>query len=539
MSLPEIARRLVNGAWIANCSREQHRFGEALDRVEETQRRHLLELLRRNARTRFGAAHHFAHIASVAEFQRHVPITPYDALAPQIEAIANGERDVLTAEPVRLFQPTSGSTSGTKLIPWTSAVAREFRRGIDPWIATLYRRQPALLRGTAYWSISPPATSPRTHGRLRVGFDHDAGYLGFVGRKLFSFVSAVPADVARCGEIAEFRTRTLLALLADEDLCLISIWSPTFLAILLDDFLARRDEIIGLLAGSGRARARRRAEFLRSLTRAGAAPGLFEQVWPKLTHLSCWTHGPSEAYAANLRRYFPTVEIQGKGLVATEAFVSLPFQTGADPVLAVNSHFFEFQAPGSAKLSLAHELTLGAEYEVVITTGGGLYRYPLGDRVRVTGFIRGTPCLRFVGRGNFVSDLFGEKLHGPFVQQVIDRAIARQKIPVRFALLAPVDDETAGTGYTLFLAADTIPNPEQLRRSMEDGLAENFHYSHCRRLGQLSGARIFQIRQEAVSAEAIFVNEMLSRGFKAGDVKMNPLDRRLGWESRFSGRFVA
>ena len=538
MSLPEIARHLVNSAWIANCSREQHRFSEALGQVEETQRRHLLDLLRRNARTRFGAAHHFARIASVADYQRHVPITPYGELAPQIEAIANGEPDILTAESVRLFHPTSGSTSGTKLIPWTSAVAQEFRRGIDPWVAALYRRQPALLCGTAYWSISPPATLQRTHGRLRVGFDHDAGYLGFLGRKLFPLVSAMPADVARCSEIAEFRTRALLGLLADEDLCLISIWSPTFLTILLDDFLARRDEIIGLLAGSGRARARRRAEFLRSLTRAGAAPGLFEQVWPKLTHLSCWTHGPSEAYAANLRRYFPTVEIQGKGLVATEAFVSLPFQADADPVLAVNSHFFEFQAPGSAKLSLAHELTPGDEYDVVVTTGGGLYRYPLGDRVRVTGFIRGTPCLRFVGRGNLVSDLFGEKLHSPFVQQVIDRAIARQKIRARFALLAPVVDETAGTGYALFLAADSISNPGQLRQSLEDGLVENFHYALSRRLGQLSAARIFLIRQDAGSAEAIFVDEMLSRGLKAGDVKMDPLDRHPGWEDRFAGHFA-
>ena len=64
---------------------------------------------------------------------------------------------MLTADRVKLFQPTSGSSSATKLIPWTATLGREFRRGISPWLAALYRRKPALLGGTAYWSISPPA----------------------------------------------------------------------------------------------------------------------------------------------------------------------------------------------------------------------------------------------------------------------------------------------------------------------------------------------------------------------------------------------
>ena len=50
----------------------------------------------------------------------------------------------------------------------------------------------------------------------------------------------------------------------------------------------------------------------------------------------------------------------------------------------------------------------------------------------------------------------------------------------------------------------------------------------------VSPARIFLIQQGTVSAEAIFVDEMLSRWLKAGDVKMVPLDRHPGWEGRFA-----
>ena len=539
MSARASIRRMVNGAWISACSREQARFKAALSRVADTQERYLLELLRRNALTQFGETHGFAQIRSVAGYQKGVPITGYDALGPHIEAIARGESNVLTAEPVELFQPTSGSTAATKLIPWPASVAAEFRRGIAPWVAALYRRKPSLLRGTAYWSISPPASARQTGGRLRVGFAHDADYLGFLGRKLFALVNAVPAEVADCRDMREFRTRTVVSLLADADLGLISVWSPTFLITLLEHFLTHRDEILERLRRDGGSSVKGRAEFIHAISSDGRDTAFFEEVWPDLQVISCWTHGPSEIYAQNLRRYFPTVEIQGKGLIATEAFVSLPFQDGLDPVLAVTSHFFEFQHPDGETVSLAHELVDGHDYRVIVTTGGGLYRYPLGDRVRVTGSIQGAPCLRFLGREGNVSDLFGEKLQGSFVDSVVRRALAQQGVAPSFFLLAPTRPDVSKTGYALFLDAEGIPDAVRLARDLENGLAESFHYDHCRRLGQLSQVRVFQIDHGAVCPEAEFETEMLSRGFKAGDIKPAPLDFRAGWEGRFRGRFVA
>ena len=78
-------------------------------------------------------------------------------------------------------------------------------------------------------------------------------------------------------------------------------------------------------------------------------------------------------------------------------------------------------------ISLAHQLIAGRDYQVIVTTGGGLYRYPLGDRIRVTGFVHGAPCFRFVGREGLVSDFFGEKLDAAFVEKVIRCAIAPTK----------------------------------------------------------------------------------------------------------------
>lgn len=533
------ARRIINRVWIAGCAREHAHFNNALGRVEETQRNYLLNLLRHNARTQFGEKHGFSKINTVAEFQQRVAQNSYEMLTPYIEAITRGETKVLTADPVRLFQPTSGSTSGTKLIPWTDTVAKEFRHGINPWLASLYQRQPALLDGTAYWSISPPATPQQTCGRLRVGFEHDADYLGFFGRKCFSLVSAVPPEVANCRDMTEFRTRTLLSLLADENLSLISVWSPTFLTTLLEDFIARQDEILKMLAQRELPGARQRYEFLKAIAWESRHSFPFEQVWPELKVISCWTHGSSSIYAENLRRYFPSVEIQGKGLIATEAFVSVPLHKDSDPVLAVTSHFFEFQDLETNTIFQAHQLTAGREYQVIVTTGGGLYRYPLGDRIRVTGSIHGAPCFTFINRDGPVSDLFGEKLHTGFVEKVVRRAIAQQNIDARFFLLAPVADAQLGTSYTLFIEADSIPNPAGLQHNLEHGLAENFHYAHCRSLGQISPVRLFHIQQVTQSAGSVFLQEMQDRGIKAGNAKVTPLDGHFGWERRFHGKYVS
>jgi hypothetical protein len=528
-----LARGLVNGTWLASCARDHARFESGLGDVADTQSRYLLDLLRRNADTCYGASHSFARIRSVAEYQERVPIVTYEDLAPSIDAIADGRRHVLTEEDVRLFQPTSGSTAATKLIPWTARVAAEFRRGIAPWAVALFRRRPELKRGVSYWSLSPPGARPRRHGRLPVGFDDDSAYLGSLGRRFHALVSASPTDLGD-GSTDDFAVRTLACLLAARDLSLISIWSPTFLGVLLDFLGAHPEEALKHLRQRGRCNERRVHEVGEALR--GGGEETLVRIWPNLTVISCWTHGPSALHASTLARRFPGVEMQGKGLVATEGFVSLPFVTGKDPVLAVTSHFFELQDAASGSIALAHEAAAGGIYRVIITTGGGLYRYCLGDLVEVTGFVGGAPCLRFLGREGNVSDLCGEKLNGAFVQAAVDRALGHHGIASRFSMVAPVAGH--GPRYALFLSA-AVSDAASLAAALDQGLQESFHYAHCRRIGQLEPIGIFLVDASARSAEACYQEAMVARGFKPGDIKPTPLDTDSGWDRRFQGRYVA
>jgi hypothetical protein len=226
---------------------------------------------------------------------------------------------------------------------------------------------------------------------------------------------------------------------------------------------------------------------------------------------------------------FPGVFIQGKGLLATEGFVTLPYhRKGVDscaPVLAVTTHFFEFKGVADGKIYLAHQLEKGQVYEVILTTGGGLYRYQLCDLVEVDQYYKLAPCLKFLGKGEMVSDLCGEKLHETHVQGVIEKCFSRYSLYPTFCFLAP-EVEDGSPRYVLYL--EGVNKSVALRavlREIDQMLCENFHYAYCRRLGQLAPLSGYVL--EPGSKELYIAQKASQR--RLGTLKVSCLERSTGW----------
>jgi GH3 auxin-responsive promoter len=534
-----IPARWLNTAWMLASAGEARAFRHATRRVARTQADFLGETLRANRETAFGRAHDFRRIDGVRDFQRRVPLSDYDDYADFVRRTAAGESGVLTAERVELLEPTSGSTGGEKLIPYTATLRRQFQRAVAAWVHDLFRGRPAVRNGRAYWSISPAFGPPRrTPGGLPIGFDDDAAYLGTLERWAVRRLLAVPADVARAPDLETYRYRTLAHLLAAKDLTLISIWNPTFLTALLAPLDVWHER---LCADLMRLDSRRAAE-LSSLFRAGRPPAeTLSHVWRKLALISCWTDAAAARCLGELRELFSTVEVQPKGLLATEGCVSFPLLGRAAPVLAIRSHFFEFVESGGEGTSgsrpdarLAHELVRGGRYRVVITTGGGLYRYCLNDEVEVVGFENECPLLRFLGKSDRVSDLVGEKLSEPHVRSVIDRVLAAHGLTPTFALLVPVESRL--NRYRLYLQGPQPSiNIDALAAGLEAGLRENPHYAYAVRLGQLAPAEVCVLDPAGEAAAQVYLRRQISRGMRPGNVKPTALDAWTGWPDEFAG----
>jgi hypothetical protein len=280
----------------------------------------------------------------------------------------------------------------------------------------------------------------------------------------------------------------------------------------------------------------RRAELMRAIfAKSERAADWIPQVWPSLALVSCWADGPSAVYANELRNRVGGVEIQAKGLLATEAFVSIPRVSQGAPVLAVRSHFFEFQPADAVSASsydrqlLADELTVGREYRVIVTTSGGLYRYQLHDQVLVVGFEKQAPLLRFVGKADSTSDLVGEKLSAAHVQSVLDAVFQQFGLNPAFARL--VADPSAKPGYALQISVAECSAAvlEKVLNAVEQRLCENPGYAYAREVGQLSHLTIDSIDEErAASITSEHVVGRLRTGQRLGDIKPSPLVVRNG-----------
>lgn len=498
-------------------------------------------IVQKNTATAFGRDHGFSAVRSVSDYQRQVPVRGYSELEPYIDRAAAGEHRVLTADPAESFALSSGSTASSKRIPYTTSLVREFQRGISPWLAGLFLQYPALLLGRSYWQISPVGAPDRvSSGGMRIGFGKDSEYFGHCRGALVRAALAVPEEVAAIAEIDEFRSQTLRHLLACRNLRFVSIWNPSFLTLLLADLQNLALPLIERIRSDGLEK--RAGELQHVFAEHDGADltwtdskgrTLLEAVWPKLRVISCWADAGAREAALLLHGFFPHVEIQPKGLIATEGLMSFPWGV-AGHVLAISSHFFEFvdSNPGKSagRPKLAHELETGQKYSVVLTTSGGLYRYRIGDLVVVTGWIGQCPLLRFCGKEDGVVDLVGEKLNGVHVTRAAEEVFARYGFHPRFSMLAP---ERSGPSpcYSLYVQSNSAV-PDGVTASLDAALGENFHYAYARRLGQLAPLRLFLIDPESVP-EADYLMARVAQGQHLGGIKRPQLDRNAGWSEVF------
>ncbi len=437
----------------------------AMRDVERAQRAQLSEILAHNCDSAFGCAHSFAEIRSPREYAQAVPLQTYESLEPYIES--NG----LTTDVPVAFERTGGSTAGPKLIPYTQAGLDAFARAVHGWLEDLLLHRPDIMNGRCYWSISPAARAQeRTRSGIPIGLASDAAYFG---RALESSLASLLIAPATDGSSIEaWRAATVSALSAAPDLTLISVWSPTFLL-----------------------------QILRHL------PEDPRRLWPQLDTISCWTSGASAGFARDLAAAFSGVYLQGKGLLATEGVVTIPFGDYPFPALAVESGYFEF-LDGSGAAHPVFDLTPSAEYEVVLTTHSGLYRYRLGDRVAVRGWAESAPLLEFMGRAGAVSDLCGEKLSEGFVQPHLDGIAG-------FRLLAP--GAVPSPGYVLFLDASEYDDAAAAcaANQLDRVLRANPQYDYARRLDQLSDVTPVRVP----GAMERYYEYLGGKGRRLGDIK--------------------
>lgn len=103
-------------------------FVKQTRRTEAVQEQFWRNLLLAHRDTELGRKYKLSEIKTIDQFREQIPILPYSSYEPLTNRIAQGEKNILTAEPVIYLTLTSGSTGKKKLIPTTRRSQNSFRR---------------------------------------------------------------------------------------------------------------------------------------------------------------------------------------------------------------------------------------------------------------------------------------------------------------------------------------------------------------------------------------------------------------------------
>lgn len=517
----------LTAGYVASLAPSWRRFVAATRQPQRAQDRALRQLLSTCAGSAQARRYDLSRVSNFTDFQDRVPIHDYEAYAPDIERVAQAQPSVLTNEPVRMLERSSGSSGGNKLIPYTAGLLADFSAATSPWLFSMYARRPQLLHTKSYWSVSPAAQDKAySQGGLPIGFEDDTEYFGPVARWAIQRILAVPGTVARIHDLKTWQFTTVRHLLACAELGFISVWSPTFLTRLMQGVRDNLQEILPMLEP------RRAQQIDQGLQKQGDVCG--PALWPRLALISCWTDGHAARFVPAVQADFPGVEIQPKGLLATEGVFSFPLSPlrGDQPegaIAALTSHLLELidlEHPQRRPIRI-HQARPGARYAPLMSTRGGLLRYHLKDAVTCVGTLNAAPLFRFEGKLDRTSDLCGEKLNAKDVERALERASSETGCTPQFVMLAPSPDREP-PGYTLY-AQGLGTDLAAFAQATEAALRRNHHYNYARDLGQLGPAQPMAVRDAQASYEAA----LMQRGARAGDIKPTPLDKRTFWDEVF------
>jgi hypothetical protein len=489
------------------CRGPARRFRAALAEPERAQRLVLHDAVTALAQTEYGRCHGLSADDGVDQFRKKIPVVDYRELAPWVARQRRDGGPVLTREAVEVWATTSGSGGARKDIPYTRALLSSFAGMFRVWADDLLNYGPPFVTGHLAMSVSPRGPADAAGA---VGIRDDSDYLPWPLRQLLRPFLVWPPTLARLGDSDAFRDIAAALLLANDRLEIVSVWSPTFFLILLDHLSAHGTRLAaemrhGRLERQGLRFRTKPLDHRRSLL-VGATRPDWRALWPQLKLISCWTAAEAALPARQLGDRFPGVLVQGKGLLATEAPLTLPLLGMPAPVPLVDAVFIEIlKADGGCRL--LHELADGDEGEAVITTPGGFPRYRLGDRVRVQGRALATPCLTFLHRAGESIDLVGEKLDAGFVSSALAETLSRTTAA---ATLLPWRD----AGKQGYILAVDVGGPDLSSRA-DAALMASFRYREARALGQLAPLRVIEQRNLGASLQAFFA----ARGMLAGDIK--------------------
>lgn len=498
----------------------------------------LKKILKNNANTEYGKRHDFAHIKTIEEFRKNVPISTYEDFAPYIERVKNGESNILTSSKILGYSRTSGSSGVPKYIPATSD-------SIKAYVKYTWTRALALAvkelnkKGKKYKPGRGIFLSPATNEKLPNGLpcsniaEIGAMRYGF----LYPFILTIPTGQLFDMHDGDYVYNIYRFALADEDATFIfSVFfsiNVSQLAYLKDHWQVIVDDIEkGTISDSidinPELRKKlsklirpmpERAAYLRKQFEKGFDDTLIKRLWPDMTMISSIGNASFKPAADYVRSVAGDIPFDFSIYGASEGLVAACYELeNTNMQLLTDSCFYEFIPAGedTDKVLTLDELEDGKQYEILITTQAGLYRYHLKDVVEVKGFRNKTPLISFVYRKGQYFNIAGEKFSEEDARTTIDIFNKAHGISVNDWLFYQ-DDSVVPGRYALAVESDADINWDESVDELEEIMGRcNKRYTSQREKAFISKMVILKQQPGTHSAWA---QRCISQGASAAQIK--------------------
>lgn len=388
--------------------------------TEKCQRLELARLLARAADTEWGRRHNYRALRSYEDYARAVDVTPYEELRLLVMRMIAGEPDLLWPGRTLRYAQSSGTSDGkSKYIPVTDDSLRlsHYRGGADVVAhyltlypsSRLFAGKSFILGGSFANELDLPQGS-----KVRVG-DLSANLIDNIN-PLANLVRVPSKQIALMADWHE-KLPALVHAASRADVTNISGVPSWFLTV------------------------------LRSMLEYCGASEIHE-VWP---HLEVFFHGGiafgpyRDQYNAIIdparMRYLETYN-------ASEGFFAVQdtLESRAMLLLVDAGTFYEFiplDNPAASPLP-AWQLEPGRIYAMIISSANGLWRYPIGDTVRVETV---SPLrITIAGRTKHYINAFGEEVMVHNTDAALARTCAELDCDVLNYTAAPVYTTSGSRG---------------------------------------------------------------------------------------------
>ena len=352
-----------------------------------------MRMLRENARTEYGRANNFKAICSMEDFRNLLPLTSYEDYAAQIERIASGERNVLTAYLTENMSPFEG----TRMLPrsrWSVQTSYDYS-----FCAAFYMagNQGFLRDGMTLNLID--SHSERLSSRMSLcNMLHHL----LVKREMGNNQAyIIPLDIANAAHHTDLHYLQALYALSQKGLSL-AICEHYDSMVELLRYIEKHWPRLAEDIENGNTIVQpdpKRANAIREIMEEHhIGTQMVGQLWPALHCILVYDVDCLSASFELLRTYC------GHDVHFIFTGISSPIGTFStavnmdDPqtVLIPDSVFYEFkpkEAKGYTHLLTLDQLEIGRSYELVVTTLSGLYRYKTKKTFLVVGRYHDTPTV--------------------------------------------------------------------------------------------------------------------------------------------------